>query len=259
MSDAPVAIVTGSSRGIGRAIALGLAREGYRITVNYSRSADTAEAVVSEIENMGSRAIAVGASVGVAEHRERLVDRTCDAFGRIDMLVNNAGITSVGRKDLLEATEESWDQVFDINLKGPFFLSQLVANQMLKSPTTDREMTRLIVNISSISAFAVSTNRADYCLTKAAMHMMTKLFAVRLADADVHVFEVIPGIIATDMTAAVREKYDRLILQEGITPIRRWGRPEDVADAVVSLARGGFRFCTGDQIHVDGGFHIRQL
>lgn len=252
------ALVTGSSRGIGRAIALELAQLGMSVGVNYASRADAAEQLVAEIAAKGGRAIAIKGDVGSSADRVEMIDRMMAEFQRIDVLVNNAGITSPGRLDLLEATEESWDKVFDINLKGPFFLSQLAANKMVGLIESGIMTGGKIVNISSISAFAVSTNRGDYCLTKAAMQMMTQLFAVRLADAGISVFEICPGIIESDMTAAVQEKYDKLIA-EGLTPIRRWGRPEDVASAVSAIVSGKFPFSTGERFHVDGGFHIHRL
>jgi len=258
MTSRPIAIVTGASRGIGRGIALALGAAGYGVTVNYARSAQAADEVVGRIVEAGGDALAVQASVGNAGQRDQLVESTLSHFGRLDLLVNNAGITSQGRKDVLEATEASWDLVFDTNLKGPFFLSQRVANAMIRLRQAGAINRGTIVNISSISAFAVSTNRADYCMTKAAMRMMTQLFATRLAEEGVRVYEICPGIIATDMTAAVKEKYDRLIA-EGLTPIRRWGEPIDIAKAVLALADDHFPFSTGDVFHVDGGFHIRQL
>lgn len=257
-NDVPSAIVTGGSRGIGRAISLELARLGYAVVVNYFSRPDAADAVVAEITDAGGKAVAVQGNVGSAVDRDVLVDRALAAFDRIDVLVNNAGITSQGRKDILEATEESWDLVFDTNLKGPFFLTQRVANEMVRLLAHNRITNGKIINISSISAFAVSTNRADYCMTKAAIGMMTKLYAQRLADEGIGVFEVCPGVIDSDMTAPVKEKYDRLIA-EGIWPIRRWGRPDDVARAVAALVSDYFPFSTGDRINVDGGFHIRRL
>jgi NAD(P)-dependent dehydrogenase (short-subunit alcohol dehydrogenase family) len=258
VSVRPAAIVTGASRGIGRSVAIALGSAGYRVIVNYARSVAAAQEVADEIRRNGGEAIAVQASVGKGADRQRLVDEALARFDRIDLLVNNAGITSQGRKDLLEATEDSWDVVFDTNLKGPFFLSQQVANHMIQLREGGQLERGTIINVSSISAFAVSTNRADYCLTKAAMRMMTMLFATRLAEESIRVYEICPGIIATDMTAAVQEKYDRLIA-DGLTPIRRWGQPEDIAKAVLALADDQFPFSTGDCIHVDGGFHIRQL
>ena len=257
-SQRPVAIVSGASRGIGRAIALELARRDHAVAVNYVRSAAAAQAVVAEIEAAGGRALAVQGDVGVSADRLALVQTVLDHFGRLDVLVNNAGITSPGRKDLLEADEESWDLVFDTNLKGPFFLAQRAANAMIELIERGAIERGTIVNVSSISAYAVSTNRADYCMAKAAMQMMTWLLADRLAEQGILVYEVCPGVIASDMTAPVQEKYDRLIA-EGLSPIRRWGQPQDVAGAVATLASGAFPFSTGERINVDGGFHIRRL
>ena len=254
----PAAIVTGASRGIGRAIALRLAAEGYAVTVNFHSNAQAAAEVVREIEAAGGMALAVQADVGAAAGRQLLVTETTRQFGRLDLLVNNAGITSVGRKDLLEATEESWDTVFATNLKGPFFLAQLAAREMISLIESGSVERGTIVNVSSISAYAVSTNRADYCMAKAAMQMMTWLLADRLAEQSIRVYEVCPGVIASDMTAPVKAKYDRLIA-DGLSPIRRWGQPEDVAAAVAMLASGQLPFSTGERINVDGGFHIRRL
>ncbi|HEY5311813.1 MAG TPA: 3-ketoacyl-ACP reductase [Pirellulales bacterium] len=252
----PAAIVTGASRGIGRAIALELARLGQSVVVNYAHSAAAADEVVERIHASGGQAITCQADIALAADRERLVECAIKTFGRLDVLVNNAGITSPGRRDLLEATEASWDEVFATNLKGPFFLTQLAANEMLR--LAEPGAGRTIVNISSISGYAVSTDRADYCLTKTALRTMTWLFADRLAEHGIGVFEVCPGVIATDMTGPVKQKYDRLIA-EGLSPIRRWGQPEDVARAVAALVSGAFGFSTGETINVDGGFHIRRL
>ena len=258
MPEQPAAIVTGGSRGIGRAICLELARLGYAVVVNYASRADAAQEVVQTIESGGGRAIACRANVAVAADRTLLIDETCKSFGRLDVLVNNAGITSPGRRDILEATEESWDEVFGTNLKGPFFLSQRAARQMIELLAAGTIGRGTIVNISSISAYAMSTNRADYCLAKAAVQAMTWLFADRLAEERIQVFEVCPGVIATDMTGPVKEKYDRLIA-DGLSPMRRWGQPEDVARAVAALVEGYLPFSTGERINVDGGFHIRRL
>jgi NAD(P)-dependent dehydrogenase (short-subunit alcohol dehydrogenase family) len=254
----PAAIVTGASRGIGRATALRLARDGYAVAVNYHSNRQAADDVVREIEAAGGVAIAVQADVGVAADRARLSEETLAKLGRLDLLVNNAGITSVGRKDLLEATEDSWDTVFATNLKGPFFLSQLAARNMIALIEKGTIPRATIINVSSISAYAVSTNRADYCMAKAAMQMMTWLLADRLAEHKINVYEICPGVIASDMTAPVKEKYDRLIA-DGMSPIRRWGQPEDVASAVAMLASGQLPFSTGERLNIDGGFHIRRL
>ncbi len=253
----PVALITGAGRGIGRAIALELGRD-HAVVVNYAHSAQAADEVVAAIASSGGDACAIQADVGKRDDRERLVGEALARYARLDLLVNNAGITSQGRKPLLEATEESWDLVFNTNLKGPFFLSQRVAREMVSLIDRGTIPRATIVNISSVSAYAVSTNRADYCMTKAALGMMTLLFADALAEHKIQVFEICPGVIASDMTAAVQDKYDRLIA-EGLSPIRRWGQPEDVALAVRAVAGNQFPFSTGERINVDGGFHIRRL
>jgi len=258
MLQTPAALVTGASRGIGRAIAEKLAELGYAVSVNYATRPDAAEEVVNAIRSRGGRAIAIRGDVGNAEDRRGLLQGTMEEFGRLDLLVNNAGITSQGRKDLLEATEESWNLVFDTNLKGPFFLSQAAAKEMIRLIRQKQIPGGKIINVSSISAYVVSTNRADYCMTKAALGMMTHLFAARLADEAIQVFEVCPGVIESDMTAPVKAKYDQLI-SEGLWPIRRWGRPEDIAQAVAAIVSDHFPFSTGQRFDVDGGFHIRRI
>jgi 3-oxoacyl-[acyl-carrier protein] reductase len=257
VTDRRVALVTGASRGIGRGIAVALAGAGHDVVVNYVSNADAAKRVVTELEGLGARALAVRADVAAADDRRRLVDETYDAFGAIDLLVNNAGVAPSVRADILEAGEESFDRVLAINLKGPYFLTQLVANRMIAEGPRP-EPPRIVV-ISSISAYAASTNRGDYCLAKAGLAMMVKLYAARLAEHGINVYEIRPGVIATDMTEAVKEQYDRLILTEGLTPIRRWGRPEDVGRAVVAVATELLPFSTGQVIDVDGGFHLRTL
>jgi NAD(P)-dependent dehydrogenase (short-subunit alcohol dehydrogenase family) len=252
------AIVTGGSRGIGRAIALELGRLGYGVLVNYATRPDAAAEVAAQLNDAGGMAVAVRGDVASTRDRAMLVRTAVEKFGRLDLLVNNAGITSPGRKDLLEATEEGWDTVFNTNLKGPFFLSQLAANEMIRQVRGGTIPTGKIINVSSISAYAVSATRADYCLTKAALGMMTRLFAQRLADEKIAVFEICPGVIESDMTAPVKAKYDKLIA-EGLWPIRRWGRPDDVAKAVAAIVLDYFPFSTGQRIDVDGGFHIRCL
>ncbi len=258
MSEERVALVTGASRGIGRAVALELGRRGYAVVVNYARSAEAAAEVVSAIKQGGSSALAVQADVAERTDRERLLCETLDRFGRLDVLVNNAGITSIGRKDILEATEESWETVFATNLKGPFFLTQHAAREMIGLIAAGTIPEAKILVVTSISAYAVSVNRADYCLTKAALSMMVRLYAQRLAEHNIYVYEICPGVIESDMTAPVKEKYDRLIA-EGLWPIRRWGRPEDVALAVAAVVGDSFPFTTGSRFDVDGGFHIRTL
>lgn len=255
---ARVALVTGGSRGIGFGIANRLARENWSLAINGVRPEDDVAEPLAELRTLGGRVEYVRGDVGDADDRERMVAETLDAFGRIDALVNNAGITSIGRKDLLEATEESWDRVFDVNLKGPFFLTQLVANHMVRQRETHTDFRGRIVNVSSVSAEFVSTNRGDYCLTKAAAGMATKLWAARLAEFGIDVYEVRPGVIESDMTAGVKEKYDRLIA-EGLTLEPRWGTPDDVGRTVATLLRGDIPYATGQVLKIDGGMTTRRL
>lgn len=267
----PVALITGASRGIGRGIALELAKAGHDLVVNFAGNAEGARTAASECVAAAQaadktvRAEICQGDVGRAEDRERMIAFTRERFGRLDLLVNNAGITSIGRRDILEAREEEFDALMAINLKGPYFLSQLAANWMIQQNAerlapgaAHSDYRPKIVTISSISGYAVSTNRGDYCMAKAALGMMTKLYATRLADHGINVFEVCPGVIASDMTAPVKEKYDKLFA-DGLAPIRRWGKPEDVGRAVVAIALDYLPYSTGETINVDGGFHVRRL
>lgn len=253
-----VAVVTGGSRGIGRGIAMGLGAAGYDVVVNYNRSSEAADEVVSRVRSMGQKALAVQADISVAADRDRFVETVLEHFGHIDVLVNNAGVAPDVRADILEATEESFDRLISINLRGPYFLTQRVANHMIEYIKQTPSAQPKIVNVGSMSAYTSSTSRGDYCLSKAGIGMMTKLYADRLAEYGILVYEVRPGIIATDMTSAVKEKYDNLFAQ-GVTPIRRWGMPEDVAKAVVVLADGALPYSTGEVINIDGGFHLQRL
>jgi NAD(P)-dependent dehydrogenase (short-subunit alcohol dehydrogenase family) len=255
----PVALVTGGSRGIGRGIALSLAGAGYDVVVNYVTNAAAAAEVGTGVEAAGGRAVLVRADVAVAADRDRLVAETYAALGRLDLLVNNAGVAARPRADLLEATEESFDRLITINLKGPYFLTQLVAHRMIAQVRDGTVRHPKIVTVSSISAYTASVNRGDYCVSKAGLSMMTKLYAARLAEHGITVFEIRPGVVATDMTGPVKERYDQLILEQGITPIRRWGQPDDVGRAVVAVATDLLPFSTGQVIDVDGGFHLHVL
>ena len=248
---AKVAIVTGSTRGIGAGIAKALAEAGYRVV--YSGTRATHDQTLPE----GCRYI--GCDVSRAEQRQMLIEETLNCYGRLDVLVNNAGVAPLTRMDLLETTEESFDRVLDINLKGMFFLSQLAARAMLtcKAKGISGYAPR-IVNISSISAYTSSVKRGEYCVSKAGIAMVTQLFADRLAEEGIPVFEVRPGIIETDMTLAVHELYEKRIA-EGVTPIRRFGTPQDVANAVLAACSGLLDFTTGQVLNADGGFHLRRL
>lgn len=252
-------MVTGSSRGIGRGIALALAERGWQVVVNYRSNRAAAEQTKKKIETLGTTAHLVQADISIALDIKRLVKETLESYGRIDMLVNNAGVGPRQRVDMLDVGEESYDEVMAINLKGPFFLTQLVANEMIALIKQGIIQNPKIVNISSISAYTSSPARAEYCLSKAGLSMMTALWADRLAEFGINVYEIRPGIIQTDLTAIVKDKYDHLILEEGITPIRRWGQPEDVGKAVAAIADDLLPFSTGEVINVDGGFHLSRL
>ena len=259
MDEQRVAVVTGSSRGIGRGIALALAEQAWNVVINYRSSRTAAEEAGREIEALGVRALIVQADMANPAEVEGLVDATLDRYGRIDLLVNNAGVGPRERVDMLQVSEASYDEVMTINLKGPFFLTQRVANEMIELVRQKKVQRPKIVNISSISAYTSSPARAEYCLSKAGVSMMTALWADRLAEFGINVYEIRPGIIQTDLTSVVKEKYDRLILEEGLTPIRRWGQPEDVGKAVVAIAQDLLPFSTGEIINVDGGFHLSRL
>jgi len=256
--DRRCALITGAGRGIGRGIAEALAAEGIDVAVNYVRNADAAREAVEAVRAAGARGEAIQGDVSIPEDRRRLIDGVRDTFGRLDILVNNAGMGPRERVDILDATEESFDEVLRVNLKGPYFLTQLAAKWMIEEKRAHPDRMYMIVNIASISSYTSSPSRGEYCISKAGMSMMTKLYADRLAGDGIRVYEIRPGIIATDMTARVREKYDGLIA-DGLTPIRRWGEPEDVGRAVAALARGHFPFSTGEVLNVDGGFHLHRL
>lgn len=254
------AIVTGASRGIGRAIAVALGGATFNVAINYNSNAEAAEEAARLVRDAGGEALIVQADIGKAEDRQRLVDETVAKFGRIDLLVNNAGVAPRVRRDMLETTDdEEFDFVLNTNLKGPYMLSVLVANHMIGADRTGSEPRAAIVNIGSISSYTASVNRGEYCLAKAGVSMMTKLFAVRLAEHGINVYEISPGIIETDMTGPVKAKYDKLIFEEGLTPIRRWGQPQDIGQAVLTIAEGRLPFSTGETINVDGGFHLKVL
>ena len=242
-----VAIVTGVASGIGRATAEKLLSEGIAV-VGMSRRA------AMEVPLQGDFTYVCG-DISCAADREKLVKTALGQTGYLDFLVNVAGVAPKVRADLLTMTEESYDYVMDIKTRGTFFLTQLVANEMIKNPTAE---TCAIVNISSLSAYTSSVNRGEYCISKAGVSMITQLFADRLAEYGIMVNEIRPGIIATEMTAGVQKKYDDLI-GGGLLPVNRWGKPEDVASAVWVLCSGALPYVTGQSIDVDGGFHIRRL
>lgn len=263
----PVALITGGSRGIGKGIALELARIGYDLVVNYAHDTAAAQHTSAEATaaakqvNQSVRCEICRADISRATERTDLLAFTQERFGRLDLLVNNAGVAPEKRVDILEATEASFDRLMGINVKGPYFLTQLAAKWMIAQTQSSGSPARSrpkIITISSISAYTASIQRGDYCLAKAALSMLTPLYAARLAEHGIHVYEIRPGLIATDMTAPVKEQYDALIA-DNLTPIKRWGTPEDVAKAVVAIAQDLLPFSTGEVINVDGGFHLRRL
>jgi len=265
MAEQPVGVVTGASRGIGKAIARELASLGYDLLLTHfdfgpdGKADDSAaKQAQKEIEQIGVKCCVLRNDVSSSQDRQALVETAKREFGSCQMLVNNAGVAPDTRADLLEASEESFDRVMSINLKGPYFLTQLVANWMIEQKKEFPERDFRIVNTSSISAYTSSPARGEYCISKAGISMMTALYADRLAEFGIGVFEIRPGIIATDMTSGVKDKYDKLIA-EGLTPTKRWGQPEDVAQAVAAIAEGRLDFSTGQVINVDGGFHLRRL
>ena len=262
----PVALITGGSRGIGRGIALQLAELGYDLVVNYSNNQAAAQdaalscRALAMSQDRNIRADIYKADISVSVERQRMINFVRSQFGRLDLLVNNAGIAPELRTDILGATEESFDRLLDVNLKGPYFVTQLAARFMVELVTAAGFTGRRpkIITITSISAYTASVMRGDYCVAKAGLAMLTPLFAARLAEFGINVYEIRPGIIATDMTSGVKEKYDQLISQ-GLTPIPRWGTPEDIGRAVAAIAQDLLPFSTGEVINVDGGFHLRRL
>lgn len=262
-----VAMITGASRGIGRGIALELAKIGYDLIVNYAGNAAAARQTAADClaaaqaAGRNVRVEVCQADIAKDADRRKLVEFAKTTLGRLDLLVNNAGVAPEVRADILEASEESFDRLITINLKGPYFLTQLAARWMIAQGQADIPPANYrprIVTISSVSAYTASVNRGDYCLSKAGLSMLTALYAARLAEYGILVYELRPGIIGTDMTGPVKEKYDQLI-EAGLTPIPRWGTPEDVGRAVAAIAQDLLPFSTGEVINVDGGFHLRRL
>jgi 3-oxoacyl-[acyl-carrier protein] reductase len=253
-----VALVTGGSRGIGFGIAQCLAREGFDLAICGLREPAAVNEPLAQLRGAGAEVLYTQADIGDAAARARLVAAVRDKFGRLDVLVNNAGRSPSARADILDATEESFDEVLRANLRGPYFLTQVVARWMIEQGKAQTEYRGAIVNITSVSATFASTNRGDYCISKAGVAMSTRLWAARLGEFHIPVYEVRPGVIRTDMTAGASEKYDKLF-REGMAIEARWGTPEDVGKAVAALARGDFAYSTGSVIMVDGGMTVERL
>ncbi len=253
-----VALVTGGSRGIGYGIAKHLADHGFDVAINGVRDEGSLGDALTSLRGSGADVLYCQGDVSSPADRKKIVQKVKDHFGRLHVLVNNAGIAPKERRDILEATEESFDQVVGTNLKGTYFLTQLAANWMIGQKKSDPDFGGCIINVSSISATVVSVNRGEYCISKAGLSMATQLFAVRLGEFDIPVFEIRPGVIDTDMTSGAKAKYDKLI-KEGLCVQQRWGYPEDVGKVAVALASGNFPYSTGQVIMVDGGLTIPRL
>jgi NAD(P)-dependent dehydrogenase (short-subunit alcohol dehydrogenase family) len=253
-----VALITGSRRGIGLGIAVELAKVGFSLVLNGTQTVENSQDAIREVEWAGGRCHYIQADISNAAQRAKMIAGIRSKFGKLNVLVNNAGVAPSPREDILVAGEESFDRLLRINLKGPYFLTRDIANWMIDQQKAEPEQKFKIINISSINAFTASPSRGEYCISKAAMSMMTALFAVRLAEYGIGVFEIRPGITKTDLTAVVKDKYDQLI-SEGLLPIARWGLPEDIGKAVLALCKDYFPYSTGEVINIDGGFHLKTL
>jgi NAD(P)-dependent dehydrogenase (short-subunit alcohol dehydrogenase family) len=253
-----IAFITGGTRGIGFGIAMALGKAGFDLALNGMRNEGEVADALEEVRKLGVNVAYFQGNIAVREDRQAMFDKILSHFGAVNVLVNNAGIAPRERADILHAKEEIWDEVMEINLKGPYFLTQLFASYFVEMKMKNPLFEASIINISSISAFVASVNRGEYCISKAGIAMATKLWATRLGEYDIPVYEIQPGIIKTDMTAGVVEKYDKLF-QEGITLQRRWGLPDDVGKVAAMLAQGNMPYATGQAIKVDGGLHIQRL
>lgn len=259
MNGKPVAVITGASRGIGRSIAIGLAGEGFDIAaIARSTNSEGMETLAPEIEKKGAEFFPIGLDISCTGCHKEVVSNILERYGRIDFLVNNAGVAPLQRNDLLEMSEESYDRVMNINLKGPVFFAQKIAREMIWLKDQINNYKPVIVFITSVSAALSSTNRAEYCISKAGLSMASTVFADRLTGEGILVYEIRPGIIQTDMTAKLKNKYDKLI-SEGLVPQKRWGLPEDVGKAVASIARGDWNFSSGTVFEISGGLNIHKL
>ncbi len=263
MNSSPVVLVTGASRGLGRGIARSCARTGCSVAIHYqgneAAAQETKRLCETDAANPQQKFATIQGNLAVSADRTRLFEETLTRLGRLDALINNAGMAPRVRADITDTSEESYDEVMGVNLKGPYFLSQLAARHWLKHPGESLLSTGYkLIFITSISADTASINRGEYCLSKAGLAMTVQLWATRLANDGVQVFELRPGIMETDMTSGVKEKYDKLIA-EGLIPQKRWGKPEDVGLAVEAIIKGQLPFSTGAVIPIDGGFHMKRL
>ena len=252
------ALVTGGSRGIGFGIAESLAKDGCNVAINGQRDESAVSEALAQLRSHGTEVLYCQGDISDTADRQKILDQIKKKFGQLNVLVNNAGVAPNVRADILEASEESYDRVMRINLKGPYFLTQAVANWMIAEKEKDSAFDACIVNVSSISAIVASPSRGEYCLSKAGMSMSTLLWAVRLGEYDIPVYEVRPGVTKTDMTSAVEEKYNKLI-DEGLCVQKRWGYPEDTGKVIAAMVRGDMPYSTGQVVNVDGGLMLHRL
>lgn len=253
-----IALITGGTRGIGLGIAIELAQAGFDLAVNGMRDEATVKPTLDELRNYGAQVDYFQGDVSKNDNRQRMVDAILSHFGKINVLVNNAGIAPPERKDILEATGESFDVVMNVNLKGPYFLTQLIANKMIVSKKQMPDEFFCIINVSSVSATVASVNRGEYCISKAGIAMATKLWASRLGEFDIPVYEIQPGVIRTEMTAGVERKYDQLFAN-GMAIQQRWGIPSDIGKVAAAMATGSLPYSTGQVVMVDGGMTVQRL
>ena len=258
MNKTKTALITGGSRGIGFGIAIELAKAGFSLAINGMRPQKAVQPIIDGLKMFGHEVIYAQGNISNKDERQSIFNTVISAFGHLNVLVNNAGIAPRERKDILEATEDIYDEVLDINLKGPYFLTQLFANHMVQQKKENPDFSCCIINVSSVSATVASINRGEYCISKAGIAMATKLWAARLGEFNIPVYEIQPGIIKTDMTSGVIEKYDRLF-EEGLSIQKRWGLPEDIGKVAASMATGMMPYSTGQVVLVDGGMTIQRL
>jgi len=253
-----IALITGGTRGIGLGIATELAKSGFDLAINGMRDQKLVKPVLDELKQYGVPVSYFQGDISSKEDRLQMVEAVCSKFGKINILVNNAGIAPPERRDILEATEESFDLVLNVNLKGPYFLTQLVANSMIEFKNQFPTEFYCVINISSVSAVVASVNRGEYCISKAGIAMATRLWAARLGEFDIPVYEIQPGVILTDMTAGVKAKYDHLF-ENGMAIQQRWGLPSDIGKVAAAMATGLLPYSTGQVVLVDGGMTIPRL
>jgi len=252
------ALITGGSRGIGFGIAECLAKDGFDLAINGVRDESNVIENLDKLRSYGVRVIYCQGDISSKKSRKSIIDKVKAEFGQLNVMVNNAGVAPKERNDILEATEESFDYVVGTNLKGTYFLTQIAANWMVEQKHQDESFTGCIINVTSVSSTVASVNRGEYCIAKAGLSMVTQLYAARLGEFQIPVYEIRPGVIATDMTAGVKEKYDKMF-SEGLAVQQRWGHPEDIGKAAAGLARGDFPYSTGQVIMVDGGMTLQRL